>query len=310
MPTSTVRFKLFGRFQAIYQGQPIEDLDTGKASELLVYLLLNHERPHSRESLSEILWEAKSTSQAKKYLRQTIWQLQNVLPAPSKEQEEPILNVEQDWIYLNPKADFHLDITDLEEAKTLALDRRGEDLSAEELSTVEAAVLQCDGDLLEGWYQEWCLFERERLQNIYLQLLDKLIAAYDAQGVYEKGIQYAHRSLRSEPGRERTYYALMRLFYLIGDRSSALRQYERCVVSLADQLNVEPARRTQELYSQIANDQLIDLRASASPPTTEERRIVSSELSGTIHMVHQLDAVLNDLKRHLQQDLELSSRQS
>ena len=31
------------------------------------------------------------------------------------------------------------------------------------------------GDLLEGCYQDWCLFERERLQNAYLAMLDKLM---------------------------------------------------------------------------------------------------------------------------------------
>ena len=33
------------------------------------------------------------------------------------------------------------------------------------------------GDLLTGWYQDWCLIERERYQCMFVSLLDKLMAS-------------------------------------------------------------------------------------------------------------------------------------
>ena len=39
-----------------------------------------------------------------------------------------------------------------------------------------------DGDLFDGCYQDWCLLERERLQNVYLVLLDKEMFDYICTG--------------------------------------------------------------------------------------------------------------------------------
>jgi two-component SAPR family response regulator len=85
------------------------------------------------------------------------------------------------------------------------------------------------GDLLEDWFQDWCLYERERLQNIYLAALDKLMDYCEASRDYDAGLAYGTRILRHDLARERTHRRLMRLYYLAGDRTSALRQYDRCV---------------------------------------------------------------------------------
>ncbi len=48
---------------------------------------------------------------------------------------------------------------------------------------VRPAVLLYKGDLLEGYYQGWCLLERERLQNMHLNTLDKLMVFCQARGL-------------------------------------------------------------------------------------------------------------------------------
>ncbi len=59
------------------------------------------------------------------------------------------------------------------------------------------------GDLLEGWYQEWCLFERERLQNAYMLMLDKLMGYCEAHSEYEQGLVYGDLILRLDHASER-----------------------------------------------------------------------------------------------------------
>jgi DNA-binding SARP family transcriptional activator len=44
---------------------------------------------------------------------------------------------------------------------------------------------------------------------------------------------------------------MMRLYYLAGNRTAALRQYEHCVQALRRELAVDPAARTVALYEQI-----------------------------------------------------------
>ena len=60
--------------------------------------------------------------------------------------------------------------------------------------------------------------------------------------------------LREDRARERTHRRLMRLYYLAGDRTGALRQYERCAAALRQELDVEPSRRTSELERRIRRD--------------------------------------------------------
>ena len=52
---------------------------SSKALELLCYLVLHRDRAHTREALSRLLWPDAPDGQAKKYLRQTLWQLQTNL---------------------------------------------------------------------------------------------------------------------------------------------------------------------------------------------------------------------------------------
>jgi len=56
-----------------------------------------------------------------------------------------------------------------------------------------------------GCYDDWCIFERERLQNIYLLMLDKLISYSAKHREYEAGQGYGYTILRYDRARERTH---------------------------------------------------------------------------------------------------------
>jgi len=50
----------------------------------------------------------------------------------------------------------------------------------------------------------------------------------------------------------------MRLLYLAGDRTGALRQFERCRNALSDELGVAPGQRIRALYERIRADAGVD----------------------------------------------------
>jgi len=75
-----LRVSLFGRFQVEVDGKSLtSSLDARKVQELFSYILIFRERPHSRETLAEVLWGENSSVQSRKYLRQALWQLQIAL---------------------------------------------------------------------------------------------------------------------------------------------------------------------------------------------------------------------------------------
>jgi len=58
----------------------------------------------------------------------------------------------------------------------------------------------------------------------------------------------------------------MRLKYLAGNRTGALRQYESCTAALDEELSVKPAPEHQRPFEQIRADQLQDQPHSVQAP--------------------------------------------
>ncbi len=249
---------LFGRFQACWNERTLDSLDSSKVQELLCYLLLNREHAYSREHLAELLWPDCLAGQSRKYLRQVLWQLRSALNAQIESLDTHVLQVDSGFVAVNPNAKLWLDVDAFERAFNVTRDMNGQDLDDEEIRLLQDAVALHKADLLETWYQDWCLYERERLRSIYVIMLDKLMDACISRREYETGITYGNLILRYDIAHERTHRKLMQLYYQSGDRTAALRQYRRCVAILDKELGVMPTRITITLYEQMTAGQLSD----------------------------------------------------
>lgn len=302
---AALRILLFGKFEILNGDEAVPGCEARKAQELLCFLLLNRDHAHARETLASMLWEDKPTAQARKYLRQTLWQLQSFLEAAVRPFENGrMLTVDDDWVSLNASAQIRVDAEDFEEAHRLTQGIAGRDLAAEQAASLCDAVKLYRGDLLEGWYRDWCLFERERLQNMYLEMLDKLVDCCTVKQEYTVGLGYAEQILRHDRARERTHRRMMRLYYLAGDRTGALRQYERCVAALAEELNVRPARSTNLLAEQIRRDQLV-VSGGAAPNVVEPKPEPSSMVLGEVlQRLKQVQNVLAAAHQQVQRDIQ------
>jgi DNA-binding SARP family transcriptional activator len=260
--TEPFKVQLFGRFTLSRGPEPLTLLDSARAQELFAYLLLNRQRSCRREAIAELLWRDAGGGNARKYLRQTLWQLQSVLDA--SDESSKTLVVEDQWIGVNPETHIWLDVEVLEAAAEQSKNINGRDLEPALAHALRAAVRVYRGDLLESWPQDWCLYERERLLLVFLQLVDKLMSFCEAHHGYDEAIEYGVQILRYDRARERTHRNLMRLHHLAGDRSEALRQYARCVGALRDELDVKPSARTTALYEQILADGTLRQQAPAA----------------------------------------------
>ncbi len=257
---NSLDIRLFGKIVIQQHGRAVSELPA-KAMELLAYLLLHCDRAHTREALAELLWPETSNIVSKKYLRQTLWQLQTALEfqtAPKSAEADALFILTPGWVRFNTHIVWQLDVNAFEAAFAQCCDCCGADLSDHQSQALEAAVMLYQGDLMEMWYQDWCIFERDRLQQIYLAMLDKLMGYCEATQRYAKGLTYGQRILRVDAARESTHRQLMRLHYKAGDRTGALHQFERCAAALAKEFNLEPTRDTRALHACIRNDCLDD----------------------------------------------------
>jgi len=306
----TLRVCLFGQFSAEVRGQPVPGFTSSKAQELFCYLLLHRERLHLREALAGLLWPETPPHQAKKYLRHTIWQLQVTLQMRGMENGARILKVEHDRVRLNPNGAVWVDVAEFEQSFAWARDGHADPPDAKAMRLLKEAVELYRGDLLEGWYQDWCLYERERLQCAYIKMLEKLLSLCEAQGEYETAASYGARILAVDRTHERTHQRLMRLYYLGGDRASALHQFEHCVKALAEEMDVKPSQSTLALCDQIRSDRLAP--PAAAPTPLETPAGARASLPRILGLVHQLRTMLNhfqlDLERELQSAVRLPRR--
>lgn len=309
---ATLCVSLFGKFSARTGDKTLDGFDSLKVQELFSYLLLHREHSHPRETLASLLWGDNSTAQSKKYLRQALWHLQTALSAHEAEGASRALLIEPGWVQVNTSADLQLDVAEFELSFAAVQKTPGREFDEQSASLMQQAVGLYQGDLLDGWYQDWCLYKREQLQNIFLTMLDKLMGYCEAHHQYEEGLGYGARILRYDRASERTHRRLMRLQYLAGDRTAALRQYERLVAALNEELGVRPAKLTVTLYEQICADRLEE-----TPQPLAEHALAaqpSTMLPEVLGRLRQLQESLTDLQRQVRQSIQstemtLKSRQ-
>jgi DNA-binding SARP family transcriptional activator len=294
-----LKVRLFGKLCVQLNSDSLERKMPIKVQELLGYLLIHHQQPQPRESLAEVLWGDQPSGQARRYLSKALWQLQMALPQ-SNNCNDSVIKAEQDWIKINPQAVFWFDVVAFENAYFPVQKYEGWELDDDQVKDLEKAVEWYQGDLLAGWYQDWCLIERERLKLFYINMLEKLMSRCEATGTFAAGQEYGYRILRYDLAHERTHRKLMRLLYLAGNRTGALRQYRRCCQILKEELGVVPSQRTQALYHQICNDQV----TGNQPVQKQSFPLPSSPGSKSLlSQVHALRIVLEEFERRLESRL-------
>ena len=293
-----LRVRLLGQLHIQRGEQVVTNLLPPKLQELFCYLLLFRDRPHQRETLASLLCSTSSTTQSKRNLRQALWQLQSSAAIRDDAGHSDLFLVDARWIQLNPTANLWLDVQALDQAYSRSEGMAGLVLDATQIQALHDAVELYQGDLLEGCFQDWCFHERERLQNIYLCVLEKLMDHCEVYGQYEAGLAYGARVLQYDGARERTFRRLMRLHYLAGERSAAMRQYDHCVKTLRRELDVTPSARTVALYQQVRKGHL---KVMTRRPTSQSRPSEAPEPERS-EMLRQLRQMQRDLD-HLQEQL-------
>lgn len=244
----TARVQLLGKLSVSMNGVDLFARAPQKTRELFAFLTLHPGREHPREALATRLWSGIEEPRARKNLRQTIWHLRRSLKPLGPTRARRVLRAEPGWLRLETGDDLWIDVGELRSA--LAWFAHGAPAGDTE-EALRAAVDLYRGDLLEGWHQEWCAAPREFCRDAYLALLDRLIEAREVAGDLEAGIEHAMRALEFDRARERTHRALMRLFVANGDRTGALRQYDRCVTAVREVLHARPEEETVALMREI-----------------------------------------------------------
>jgi DNA-binding SARP family transcriptional activator len=240
-----LRIRLFGGVQLSRGDAPLPPFPTQRARSLFAYLVLNRARPHARELLIDHLWGEEGSAIGRKGLRMALWRVRAVVDPPQGDGSAPPLSVTTATVGFNGDSDFWLDVEEFESLVQATGSR--EDVTELEASRLERAVALYRGDLLEEIYDDWCLYDRERLRLLYHSALERLMRFEQVRSDWSAAILRGQQLLALDPLMEPVHRELMRCYLARGSRGAALRQFDDCARILRDELDIAPMPETVEL---------------------------------------------------------------
>jgi predicted ATPase/DNA-binding SARP family transcriptional activator len=247
--TARVKLTLLGGFQAqLGAGAPLV-LPTRKTQALLAYLALPLGQAHPRDKLATMLWGDMPDAQARGNLRHALSRIRKNLPA----------GVRPGLVLDGPTVALDASVMEVDVAEFERLVADGRPPALEQIGGLYRGDLLAGLALTERPFEEWLTSERERLHELAIQGLGRLLTHQQRTGAAEPAIQTGLRLLALDPLQEPVHRTLMRLYARLGRREAALRQYQLSVDALKRELNASPEAETTQLYQEI-------LRSRSSRP--------------------------------------------
>lgn len=284
---------LFGVGQARYFDRPLPGFPTQQPCLLLCHLLINRTYPHNREHLAAVFWGDMPSLAARKSLRNSLWRLRQIFQSVGAPPDEFLFITEESISFIN-QSNHRLDVEIFEKTLHSFQDIPARSLSPDQAFALEEAAKIYIGDLLGSVYEDWVLYERERLRILYLSALNKLMIYHGIKGNYDRGLTYGEQILAHDNTREKVHRQMMWLYYLQGDRNAALAQFKRCRQILREELGVQPMDETGQLYEQMLHNQFCP---KGWPEESEQAFHVASAQDHTLRtMVEESLQKLNALQ--------------
>ena len=288
---------LFGGVRVSHGGVQAATHVTRSVQGLLAYLVLRRHRCHAREALLGVFWGDQSEQSARGCLNTALWRVRRILEPRGLRRGTYLIQTAGE-IGFNTNSKYCLDVEVLEDDARRMLPQSAQDARDEDVRRLESTVGLYAGDVLEGFYSDWALRERERLRLIYLDCLTWIMLHHASHESHQRAIEWGHLILAHDPLREEVHRNLMRLHLRAGQRASALLQYETCRKVLATELDAEPSEETRRLYA--------ELRPTAG--VARSRHASAFATAPLVTMLRDVVEGLDRLRGQLQHTIQLLDR--
>jgi DNA-binding SARP family transcriptional activator len=244
---TTLRISLLGQMRVLGTEDESEIRLTHSIQTLLAYLLLKRGKFVSRDELAGLFWGECSQQNAHDCLNTALWRLRAKLRPTEPAGAGHLVTNYLGEVGFSQMDGCWLDIVEFE-----ALWQRVCEAAPEprprDLEDLGRLIALYQGDLLEGFYEDWVVPQRERLRLIYLNSLARLMDYYRLNDDPRRSLEYGQRILASDPLREDVHREIMQLYLDLGQRAMAVQQYRTCCAILTAELSIAPMSETQALY--------------------------------------------------------------
>ncbi|WP_185907837.1 BTAD domain-containing putative transcriptional regulator [Psychrobacillus soli] len=253
-PGYQLSLQLLGPFSLYMGNEEISDRkwQRDKSKELLVYLYLQKSRFVPKEELMQALWSKSDEKTMERDFKVTLNSLLKVIEPNRKAREDSyFIDRKQSMYRLNPDAVLKSDLEIFQKLADQGIEEKNPFICKELL--VKAVKLY-RGELVEDKPTlEWISHEREKVQQQYIHVLERLAQTSTRLKEFDQTIYWAEKLIKIDSTWEEAYRLLMFAFYQLQNRSLAVKWYERCVTVLKTELNIEPMDTTIQMYEMITS---------------------------------------------------------
>lgn len=236
---SRLQVRCLGRFKVVVGSGEVK-FRTGKAEELLAYLIDSRGAEVSREEIIDRLWPEYDGDKAVTHFNTTLHYvkkalLQNGIQAP--------IGHSRGWYRLEAgfiECDYHRLYS------LLAGPRVINDLT---ISDYEEAVALYNGDYLGGNQYQWSERNRMLVKEKYIQALLKMADYYKAAGKPGKAVEVLKTGLRHEPLHTDLNFRLVETLLALHDHVAASKYFGAYRRALKNELGLEPEAKFKKLIS-------------------------------------------------------------
>jgi len=254
-----LQISTFGRFGLAAGGSSLtpEKWDRKQALLLLKFLLTRLGRAIHREVLIENLWPDADEKSGRARLKVNVHALRRELRNAGI--PDSILETVGD-AYTLRREGVWVDAVMFETCISAGANHQQKQEWNEAIEKFTEAQRLYRGDYMEeDIHAEWCAEERDRLREVYLDMLANMAACHAHLGDYAEAVSVGRIVLVDDPCREHIHRMIMEYLVKLGHGDSAAAQYHHCEVVLTRELGVEPSRETRRLYDKIVSGELDNL---------------------------------------------------
>ena len=227
-----LRMQLLGDLRLSRDGAELPASASRRSWVLLAWLAL-HRGQHPRGVVAAAFWPDVLDASARGSLRSAVWSVRRTLGVAT----EDYLVLDRDRIGFRDDAELRLDVDEVAE-----LVRTGRLAEAAHAGAAE---------LLPGLDDDWVLEARDAHRRSMLDLLETLARRAGAEGRVDEAVGWTRRQLVLDPDADEPVRRLMVLLDAAGDRTGAVRAYERHVDRLARELRTEPGEELTHLAEEL-----------------------------------------------------------
>ena len=256
---------LLGSFQIKIDERTLSVLDTGRATALLAYLLVENQ-PQRRERLAALFWPEMTEKRARANLSQAIYALRKHLEF---DENLALFHSDTRTIQLNPNYPISSDIGLLRQAFcgcVLHQPHLNEDCT-QCLTALHQQLGLLRGEFLDGLslpacadFEAWLREQRQLFLQKSTTLCRKVALWLLRTGESEQAGALIQRWISLDPFDEEVQLINLRLLLQNGQRNAAVLAFENYRRLLQRELDSEPSAQLSQLYAQI--------QAATTPATT------------------------------------------